>query len=285
MAEAEKILIVDDSPINIDFLLEILDGYDVRTALSAYEAETLLRQDVPDLILLDINMPEKDGYAFCKELKAHKQWRTIPVIFLSARNEGEDIVKGFEVGGADYISKPYQNEVVLARIKTQLRLHRMEKRYQSMLRRDDLTGLMKRAIFMQQAEKWLTYAKESKKSVALMAIGVSNLETINRQYGFAAGDEAIKKMAMVLAKYGGKDVMLTRQGGGLFLYLKYGAKKDVLQETGLKIVNGYDELQLENYPSMRIVPEYSVTDDEEANSLYEIIEIALKHLGIFPSYM
>lgn len=285
MAEAEKILVVDDSPINIDFLLEILDGYDVRTALSAYEAETLIRQDVPDLILLDINMPEKDGYTFCKELKAHKQWRSIPVIFLSARSEGEDIVKGFEVGGADFISKPYQNEVVLARIKTQLRLRRIEKRYQDMLKRDDLTGLMKRAIFMQQAEKWLEHAKQTNKTLSLMAIGVSNLETINRQHGFAAGDAAIKKMAQVLAKYGGKEVMMTRQGGGLFLYLKFGVDKEALRETGLQIVNSYDDLQLESYPSMRIIPEYSVTDDSEAATLYEMIEIALKHLGIFPSYM
>lgn len=284
MAEAEKILIVDDSPINIDFLLEILDGYDVRAALSAYEAETLIKQDPPDLILLDVNMPEKDGYTFCKELKADRRWRHIPVIFLSARNEGEDIVRGFKVGGADYVTKPFLGEVILARIQTQLRLRRAEKHYQEMLRRDDLSGLLKRSLFVRQAEQWVEHAAKHGKPVALLAIGIGNLETINRQFGFAMGDEVIKVTAKALMKYSDKQTLTTRQGGGLFLYLKYGMEKEALMKTGTHLTKEIDETQCEKAPNLRIITEHSVSDNSEAQTLYEMIELALKNMSIYPAY-
>lgn len=283
MEHLEKILIVDDSPINIDFLLEMLHEYDVRTALSVYEAQTFIRQDAPDLILLDVNMPEKDGYTYCKELKADKRYRSIPVIFISARNEGEDIVRGFNVGGSDYITKPFQSEVVLARVKTQLRLRKMEQRYQEMLKRDDMTGLYKRSVFQSQAQKWVEHAKQTGAEAGVIAVGVGNLETINRQFGFRAGDDIIRDVATILQKSADQKTLLTRWGGGMFLYLKYDTDKERLRDQGLEIFHAIEQFTDPKHTALRILPEYNVAMLTDSNDLEQLICNAAKGLNVYPS--
>jgi len=123
------ILVVDDIPNNLRLLQDLLrkQGYDVRLAPSGKLALRSLTRFAPDLILLDIMMPDMDGYQVCREIKADPEMGNVPVIFLSALNEGLDKVKAFEVGGADYITKPFQVEEVLARIRNQLDLHSLQK--------------------------------------------------------------------------------------------------------------------------------------------------------------
>ncbi|WP_199249133.1 response regulator [[Phormidium] sp. ETS-05] len=118
----KDILIVDDMPVNLRVLNQILTqhGYKVRKALSGEMALTACEATLPDLILLDILMPDLDGYEVCSRLKSQAKTRKIPVIFLSALDEAEDKVKAFHVGAADYISKPFQVEEVLARVTHQL---------------------------------------------------------------------------------------------------------------------------------------------------------------------
>ncbi len=118
----KDILIVDDLPVNLRVLNQILtqNGYKVRKALSGEMALTACAATLPDLILLDILMPDLDGYEVCSRLKSQEKTRKIPVIFLSALDEAEDKVKAFHVGAADYISKPFQVEEVLARVTHQL---------------------------------------------------------------------------------------------------------------------------------------------------------------------
>ncbi|HIK10787.1 MAG TPA: response regulator [Oscillatoriaceae cyanobacterium M33_DOE_052] len=118
----KDILIVDDMPVNLRVLNQILtnQGYRVRKALSGEMAFTACDATLPDLILLDILMPDLDGYEVCSRLKSQEKTRKIPVIFLSALDEAEDKVKAFHLGAADYISKPFQVEEVLARVAHQL---------------------------------------------------------------------------------------------------------------------------------------------------------------------
>ncbi len=122
-----NILVVDDTPDNLDLLTAILtdQGYKVRVALSGKLALRLVQIAPPDLILLDIMMPEMDGYKVCKELKASSRTQDIPVIFISALHEVFDKVKAFASGGIDYISKPFQVEEVLARIENQLLIRQL----------------------------------------------------------------------------------------------------------------------------------------------------------------
>ncbi|BAZ00934.1 two-component response regulator [Tolypothrix tenuis PCC 7101] len=123
-----NILIVDDLIENLHFLNDILSkqGYKVRSVTNGNMALRTIRNNPPDVILLDIKMPDIDGYQVCSILKAEEEISDIPIIFLSALNEVFDKVKAFEVGGVDYITKPFQTEEVIARIQTHLTLQQQK---------------------------------------------------------------------------------------------------------------------------------------------------------------
>ncbi len=125
-----NILIVDDDPAGIRFLSMLLKdkGYTVRIALNGQAALDTLTTKLPDLILLDITMPEMNGFEVCQHLKASEQYKEIPVIFISGLEKTVDKVKGFQFGGIDYITKPFAPEEVLARVKTHLSLRIMQRR-------------------------------------------------------------------------------------------------------------------------------------------------------------
>ena len=117
------ILIVDDTPANIDILVELLEDFDKKIAINGVDAlETAFDTPHPDLILLDIMMPDMDGYEVCRQLRADERTKNIPVIFLTAKTQKEDIIKGFEVGGQDYITKPFDFHELMERVKTHLEL-------------------------------------------------------------------------------------------------------------------------------------------------------------------
>ena len=138
-----SVLMVDDIPENLKMLSEMLKGrgYKVRAAVSGKLALQAARNDPPDLILLDINMPEMNGYEVCEKLKSDAKLKEIPVIFLTALTETIDKVKAFGTGGVDYITKPFQFEEVEARIETHLELRRQKQALQEAY--DKLRGLEK----------------------------------------------------------------------------------------------------------------------------------------------
>ena len=121
------ILIVDDTPANLDVLSETLGavGYDVSIATTGERALKQLERKSPDLILLDITMPDMDGFEVCQKLKANPTTRNIPVIFITALTDTDKKINGFELGAVDYITKPFQELEVLARVKTHLQLRRL----------------------------------------------------------------------------------------------------------------------------------------------------------------
>ena len=124
------ILIVDDTNQNLQVLGSMLknEGYNIGAVTNGEEALNFVQQRVPDLILLDVMMPGLDGYEVCQKLKGDEETEDIPVIFISALNEVDDKIKGFEVGGVDYITKPFQKQEVLARVKTHIELRENRKR-------------------------------------------------------------------------------------------------------------------------------------------------------------
>ncbi len=123
----KTIVVVDDTPENLRLLSDMLseEGYRVRVAPSAERALATIQKERPDLILLDIVMPDADGYEVCRQLKADARLKDVPVIFVSALNEVFDKVTAFSVGAVDYITKPFQIEEVLARVRTHLSLEEM----------------------------------------------------------------------------------------------------------------------------------------------------------------
>jgi PAS domain S-box-containing protein len=149
------ILVVDDTPDNLHFLIKIMaeQGYPVRPAPNGMLALESAKITPPDLILLDIMMPEMDGYEVCEQLKADERTRDIPVIFMSILDEVFDKVKAFSLGGVDYITKPFQPDEVLARVEIHLTLRRLQKQLQ------DNNALLQQEIARQkQVEKSLRKA-------------------------------------------------------------------------------------------------------------------------------
>ena len=123
----EKICIVDDNLVNRRLLAGILqkEGYELLEAEDGEAAIELTLRELPDLVLLDIMMPKKDGYQVCEELKGNDRSAHIPIIFLSAKSQVEDKIRGLDLGGADYVTKPFDRGEVLARVRTQLNIARL----------------------------------------------------------------------------------------------------------------------------------------------------------------
>ena len=133
-----NVLIVDDTPMNLKLLSDMLSryGYRIRAARDGEMALKSIQSSRPDLILLDIRMPGMDGYEVCMTLKADPENEDIPVVFISALNDSDDIVKGFEVGGADYVTKPFKFREVLARVENQLTLVRQKQEIEETRKRE-----------------------------------------------------------------------------------------------------------------------------------------------------
>lgn len=118
------IYVIDDNQMNLILTSKILEnfGYETQTALSGEGAFILLEKEIPSLILLDISMPDMDGYEVCRRIKQNKKWSEIPIVFLTANNQTEDLVEGFSVGGVDYITKPFKSEELFVRVSTHLEI-------------------------------------------------------------------------------------------------------------------------------------------------------------------
>lgn len=231
------ILIVDDVPENLHVLFAMLSehGYEVRRVINGKQALNAARTDPPDLILLDIRMPDLDGYDVCEQLKADSATANIPVIFLSALDRTLDKVKAFAVGGVDYITKPFQTEEVLARVKTQLVLQHQQARLQQeilerqkaeaalqraneQLRRianlDGLTQVANRRRFDRYLyAEWKRLARE-RQPLSLLLADVDYFKSYNDTYGHLAGDDCLRELAVVLTQVAKRPADLVARYGG-----------------------------------------------------------------------
>ncbi len=135
MTDKGNILAVDDTPASLKLLTDILksEGYQVRSAISGELALHAAEVEVPELVLLDINMPGMNGFEVCKRFKAQEEMREVPIIFVSALSETLEKVTGFELGAVDYVTKPYQREELLARVRTHLELSRLRHHLETMV--------------------------------------------------------------------------------------------------------------------------------------------------------
>src|SRR5579871_4052170 len=158
-----KIMIVDDTPANLRLLEDMLvqEGYEVRSFPRGRLAIAAALKDPPDLILLDVMMPEMNGYETCERLKSNAGLEDVPVVFLSALRETDDKVKAFRAGGVDYISKPFQIEEVHARVETHLDLHELQRALKLHNERLEQT-VAARTRELQEANRRLTILDRSK---------------------------------------------------------------------------------------------------------------------------
>jgi diguanylate cyclase (GGDEF)-like protein len=229
-----KVLIVDDTLANIDILVHICKQKDLEVSIAknGSAALELIGQKKPDLILLDIMMPGINGYEVCRKLKEQEDTKDIPVIFITALSDTLNVVKGFEVGGVDYIVKPFEAMEVLARVRTQLSLQKLAtekneliRELDSLARIDPLTGLSNRRDIMEILNNEQFRYERYGKTYAVIMGDIDHFKKINDQFGHDTGDYILKGVANSLKNEVRKVDFLSRWGGEEFLV--------VLPETNL----------------------------------------------------
>lgn len=222
-----SILVVDDAPENVMLLGLILEKQGtVTTALSGREAIDIALDKQPDLILLDIQMPELDGYDVIKALKADTRTENIPVIFVTGLAEEGDEERGLEFGAIDYITKPYKPAVVIARVRNHLRLReyalRLEQLNEELERlatTDPLTSAYNRRFFMGKLEEELQRIGRYGRSSSLLMLDIDHFKSINDTYGHDAGDIVLIEMVRVLERHVRHLDTVARLGGEEFAIL------------------------------------------------------------------
>ncbi|MFK5984937.1 MAG: diguanylate cyclase [Pseudomonadota bacterium] len=221
MLAKATILIVDDSADNIQILASLLnDDYQIKVATSGKCClELVQQQPQPDLILLDIEMPEMDGFEVCEILKNDKISEDIPIIFVTGNDAEQDEEKGLKLGAVDYITKPIRPSIVAARVKTHITLKQQYDKLQAQATHDQLTGLYNRHYLMQNISKRLSLANRHEQDFSLVMIDIDHFKAINDQYGHPMGDKIIQAVANILIKYSRKEDVAIRYGGEEFILL------------------------------------------------------------------
>ncbi len=228
-ARPAAILIVDDAPANLGALRALLlqQGYQTFVATSGERALDIAQRVRPDLVLLDIILPGIDGLETCRRLKEHPATAHIPVIFMSARTETDDVVAGFDTGAADYIPKPLRMAEVSARVRAQLALRR-----EALV--DPLTRIANRRHFDSFMEKEWQRAVRDSQPLSLAVLDVDHFKPYNDTLGHAAGDACLHTVAAALQSHALRPSDLAARYGGEEFALLFG-------ETGPEAASGLAE--------------------------------------------
>ncbi len=221
------ILVIDDVKLNFQLIQSILEypGYQTIFAQSGKEALELIGTIKPDLILLDLRMPEMDGLEVCEKIQEQPSLKEIPIIFVSASPEKQDLLEALDRGAVDYITKPFHPQELLARVKIHLSLKYTRDQLAKALQElekiattDPLTGVANRRHFFLLVDKEFARAKRYQTTFSLLMLDIDRFKKINDSYGHPFGDQAIQKMTLtvinclrnadIFARYGGEEFII-----------------------------------------------------------------------------
>jgi diguanylate cyclase (GGDEF)-like protein len=242
----EKIVLIDDDPGTIYFIGRILNSQaDIRFATSGETALQLVREFLTDLILLDAELPGMSGFKVFESLKAQAELSEVPVIFITSHNEAGFEVTALNMGAADFIAKPFQSSLVLARVNSQLRL----KRATDALRRaavvDSLTGVASRGRFDESLQReWLRGLRVGD-SMAMLLIDVDHFKLYTDRHGHAKGDACLRRVAQALNGAARRPAdLLARFAGEQFGLLLPQTSRSGAEHIAHRILDAMDELEI-----------------------------------------
>lgn len=256
------ILVVDDMTTTLLLLHDLLkDTYEVKIAKNGTKALEILESpnDI-DLILLDIEMPDINGYDVCKRIKNNETIKNIPIIFITGRTSQEDEEYGLNLGAIDYITKPFNKAIVKLRIKNYLDLKIKNDMLEKLSMYDGLTNIRNRRFFDETFEKTFSEIKRDKKSLAVLMIDIDFFKPYNDNYGHGQGDETLRKVAKALEKTIKRaSDFVARYGGEEFVILLKDINKNGVEAVANNLLNAVRELKIthefskiENYVTISI---------------------------------
>ncbi|MCU7959562.1 MAG: diguanylate cyclase [gamma proteobacterium symbiont of Bathyaustriella thionipta] len=247
MPESERILIVDDVPENVAMVSGILSraGYRLNVALNAEQAIRLAQTTAPDLILLDIIMPGQNGFNVCRIIKDSLTVSDIPIIFLSGMDDTDTVVEGLMMGAADFVSKPFNPDILLARVRTHLALSQKTRQLQEMAEKDGLTQIANRRHFDDYLLHQWHSLSERKSSLALILFDVDQFKAYNDSYGHLDGDDVLRRIALEIASHVPGDKQLAaRYGGEEFVILLVAKDLNSALKLARQIRSAVEQLQI-----------------------------------------
>lgn len=211
-----SILIVDDDPIFLDAVRSILEPWGIKVSILAEPLRfwQVLQTTQPDLIILDVEMPEINGIELCQALRSDPDWQELPVLFLTARQDAKTIQQIFEIGADDYISKPVIGAELVTRINNRLDRSRL---LHNLTTQDRLTGLTNRTQSSREIERLLQQAKDLNRPFCLAVLKMSELQQINLKYGHIMGDRILAQWGKVIQAAFGNDEVTAYWGNGDFV--------------------------------------------------------------------
>jgi diguanylate cyclase (GGDEF)-like protein len=285
-----KVLVVDDNPNNITAIKSILAELpiEIHSTASGEEALKIVLRHNFAVIYLDVNMPEMDGYEVATCLSQYQRTSTIPIVFVTAiYNEMEHVLKGYESGAIDYLSKPINAEVLLAKTRIYMKLFEQQERLSLMVKKldtlannDALTGLPNRYGFNCFLEKTLANAKRQKRSFALLLLDLDNFKNINDSLGHDVGDKLLVEVAKRLQHTLRTSDFISRLGGDEFCILltELRSAKDV-RKVGVHISEVLAEYITIEQHDIKIstsigIAVYPIASDS-SSGLYKAADIAL----------
>src|SRR5271166_3575527 len=191
-----RILVVDDNPLNVKLLAAQLahDYPVVSTAADGFEALAKIEVEKPDIVLLDVMMPELDGFEACRRIKADPAMAHIPVVMVTALEDVADLVRGFEAGADDFLTKPVNRLALMARVRSQLRQKWQYERILEQSLVDPLTGAFNRRYLEAHVPRLIARCRAAREPIAVLMIDIDHFKQINDAYGHAGGDHVLKEI-------------------------------------------------------------------------------------------
>lgn len=246
----KTILIVDDSYANTFLVQNLLqEDYQTLTAANAEEMFDAIRNQSVDIILLDVMMPGKSGFEAAEELSFYPELRNIPIIFVTAKTSGKDLQKGFQLGGVDYIRKPFEELELKTRIKAALDRRAQEENLKRISTLDPLTNLYNRRAIYECLSRMLEYARRQDKSLSVVMADIDDFKQINDNYGHQVGDTILQEFAALIKKHTRVYDCSGRYGGEEFLLVVMDSNKEQTQKIHERILQELSEkvFEIEDY--------------------------------------